>query len=59
LPYWGKRFDIICGIARGLLYFHQGSRLRIIHKDLKASNVLHDDAMNPKIANFGMARIVI
>ncbi|KAJ4718137.1 putative Receptor protein kinase [Melia azedarach] len=53
---WKKRFDIIEGIAQGLLYLHKYSRLRVIHRDLKASNILLDEQMNPKISDFGMAK---
>ncbi|KAL5972398.1 hypothetical protein ACLOJK_041652 [Asimina triloba] len=54
---WGKRIQVVEGIAQGLLYLHQYSRITVIHRDLKPSNILLDNNMNPKISDFGMARI--
>ena len=48
---------IIEGTAQGLLYLHKHSRLRIIHRDIKASSILLDSEMNPKISDFGLAKM--
>ncbi|XP_062190053.1 cysteine-rich receptor-like protein kinase 6 [Phragmites australis] len=54
---WGQRYKIINGIARGLQYLHEDSQLKVVLRDLKASNILLDANMNPKISDFGLARI--
>lgn len=54
---WAQRFHIVMGIARGLLYLHEEAPERIIHRDIKASNILLDDQLNPKISDFGLARL--
>nr|XP_016437626.1 PREDICTED: cysteine-rich receptor-like protein kinase 3 [Nicotiana tabacum]XP_016437627.1 PREDICTED: cysteine-rich receptor-like protein kinase 3 [Nicotiana tabacum] len=55
---WKQRFDIIFGIARGLVYLHEQFHVCIIHRDIKSSNILLDDEFQPKIADFGLVRLL-
>jgi len=54
---WPTRFEICLGIARGIAYLHEESTVRIVHRDIKASNVLLDADLNPKISDFGLAKL--
>jgi serine/threonine protein kinase len=54
---WQQRYNIIRGVARGLLYLHEDSQPRIIHRDIKESNILLDERLSPKIADFGLAKL--
>ncbi|KAJ7982029.1 putative LRR receptor-like kinase [Quillaja saponaria] len=54
---WPTRYEICLGIARGLAYLHEESRLRIVHRDVKASNILLDGELIPKISDFGLAKL--
>lgn len=54
---WSTRYDICMGVARGLAYLHEESRLRIVHRDVKASNILLDHELTPKISDFGLAKL--
>ncbi|KAL9662304.1 hypothetical protein QQ045_027137 [Rhodiola kirilowii] len=54
---WENRFNICMGIARGLTYLHEESQIRIVHRDVKASNILLDAQLNPKISDFGLAKL--
>jgi serine/threonine protein kinase len=54
---WPTRFKICCGIAKGLAFLHEESPLKFVHRDIKATNILLDKDLTPKISDFGLARL--
>ena len=56
---WGVRYNICLGVAQGLHYLHESAQPRIIHRDVKAPNILLDKNLHPKIADFGLARLFL
>ena len=54
---WPTRQKICVGIARGLAYLHEESALKIVHRDIKTTNILLDEDLNPKISDFGLAKL--
>ena len=54
---WPTRHKICVGIAQGLAYLHEESRVKVVHRDIKATNVLLDRDLNPKISDFGLAKL--
>lgn len=54
---WPTRQKICVGIARGLAFLHEESILKVVHRDIKAANILLDKELNPKISDFGLARL--
>jgi serine/threonine protein kinase len=54
---WARRMEICIGVARGLAYLHEESAVRVIHRDIKASNILLDEDLNPRISDFGLAKL--
>lgn len=54
---WPTRQRICLGIAKGLAYLHGGSKIKIVHRDIKSTNILLDKDLNPKISDFGLAKL--
>ncbi|XP_068649246.1 G-type lectin S-receptor-like serine/threonine-protein kinase LECRK3 [Aristolochia californica] len=57
-PTWNQRVQIAFGIARGLIYLHEECQTQIIHCDIKPENVLLDESLTPRIADFGLAKLL-